>query len=843
MTMDRGYAAIVLAMGDVPMRARANAGRSLEQLLGHGVHVAMVAATLPTSKFGAIRLGPARRWHCRPLEGGYEVMTVDGAGPTTVHIADVELPQWLLEQFWDLGVGPASTAFVGLNGTWTQTGSGSPRRIPPQNAATFLDGQVARRRECRIPDLDLTPGWTLPLDDDDPSRRRVIETLLSLGDTRFATRGTPSDPAVDHEPLVAASGVYTQPEGPDQHLLPAAGWTQLVATGQDVARRRLLDLRSGVLLDEADREGRIRVMRLMSLARPGVTALRAEDPTRTITPVHAPGPVPPAASPADHVVDGMHTTLGTSAIVAVARTDVTETTTQRVIDRVAVYEVHRPESVTGVTARQQLDLAAGLGFDQLLSEQRIAWARRWADADVVIEGDPDAQVAIRFCLFHLMASVPTEGEAAVGARGLSGHAYAGHVFWDADVYVLPFLAATHPRAARAMLQYRIRRLPEARALAARHGHRGARFPWESAASGIDVTPRFAEGPNGEVIPILTGQHEDHISADVAWAASHYVDWSGDTAFLVDGPGRALIVETAEYWASRIRIGSDGRGHIDDVIGPDEYHERVNDNAYTNIMARWNLRRAADLLAAELPDMSANWCHLADALADGYDTQSKIHEQFAGYRTLEPLMIGRVATPPIAADMLLGRDRIRETQVIKQADVVMLHHLVPDDLAPGSLVADLDHYLPRTAHGSSLSPAIHAAVLARAGRPDEALGWFRIAARLDLDDLTGTTAGGLHLAAMGGAWQAIAQGFLGMRISRTGELSIDPCLPSGWDGLELRCRVRGRQVHVRADHAELAVQSDGPLVVRSGGAAVTVDGTWTTPLAATERSRVRSEGRR
>ncbi len=192
-----------------------------------------------------------------------------------------------------------------------------------------------------------------------------------------------------------------------------------------------------------------------------------------------------------------------------------------------------------------------------------------------------------------MASVADSGEAAVGARGLTGAAYRGHVFWDGDIFVFPFLAATHPEAARAMLEYRIRRLPAARAAATRE--RPGRAPLPVGVGGVGRrrhTPARARTAPGELIPIRTGLLEEHVTADVAWAAACYIDWTGDEEFAA-GPGRELLVETARYWASRIRLDADGRGHIYGVIGPDEYHEPVDDNAYTNVMARWNLRRAAE----------------------------------------------------------------------------------------------------------------------------------------------------------------------------------------------------------------------------------------------------------
>ena len=183
-------------------------------------------------------------------------------------------------------------------------------------------------------------------------------------------------------------------------------------------------------------------------------------------------------------------------------------------------------------------------------------------------------------------------------------------------------------------------------------------------------------------------------ADVAWAASTYVDWTGDQAFLSEaGPGLPLLVETARYWQSRVRFDRVGRAHIYGVVGPDEYHEPVDDNAFTNVMARWNLRRAvraAEGAVGGVGDFERlAWIETADALVDGFDRRTGLYEQFAGFYRLDPLVIKEVADRrPVAADALLGRDRVRRAQVVKQADVLMLHHMVPDEVAPGSLLTSL-----------------------------------------------------------------------------------------------------------------------------------------------------------
>jgi trehalose/maltose hydrolase-like predicted phosphorylase len=412
-----------------------------------------------------------------------------------------------------------------------------------------------------------------------------------------------------------------------------------------------------------------------------------------------------------------------------------------------------------------------------------------------------------------MGCAADNGEAAIGARGLTGPGYNGHVFWDADVFVLPFLAATHPAAARAALEYRVRRLAASREVAREEGRSGARFAWESAASGFDVTPKLARDRAGHEVAILTGEREEHIVADVAWGCACYVDWSGDEDFR-DGPGRELVVETARYWASRLEWDGAGRAHIRGVIGPDEYHEMVDDNAYTNVMARWNLRRAClqttndDVEAAE----RAAWGAGADALVDGLTGTGGLYEEFAGFFDLEPIVIAELAPRrPIAADLLLGRDRLAGAQVVKQADVLMLHHLVPDELAPGSLSANLAFYEPRTAHGSSLSPGIHAALLARDGKLPQALEALRLTSRIDLDDISESTAGGVHLAAMASLWQAVVMGFAGVR-PRRGELLLDPHLPQSWELLEFPLIFRGAALTITITASETRVRSDRPTCI-------------------------------
>ncbi|WP_416382287.1 glycosyl hydrolase family 65 protein [Nocardia transvalensis] len=320
--------------------------------------------------------------------------------------------------------------------------------------------------------------------------------------------------------------------------------------------------------------------------------------------------------------------------------------------------------------------------------------------------------------------------------------------------------------------------------------------------------------------MLTGTREEHITADIAWAAHHYAEWTGTTDYL-DGPGRDLLTDTARYWASRLRVDEHGHAHLDGVIGPDEYHELVDDNAYTNLMARWNLRRAAALTPRDRGEEGefATWRTLADRIVDGLHPDGR-YEQFTGYFDLEPLTADTVTRrPPVAADVLLGQARVAGSQLIKQPDVLMAHHLIPEELAPGTLPINLDYYGPRTTHGSSLSPAIMATLLARAGRPDHALTMLQPALRMDLDDHTATTAGGLHLATLGGVWQAVLTGFAGIRV-RDGILTIRPHLPARWPRLGVAFHCLGRRVRLDITDRGLTVHTDGPLTVAAADTAPT-----------------------
>ncbi|WP_437937017.1 glycoside hydrolase family 65 protein [Sorangium sp. So ce341] len=479
----------------------------------------------------------------------------------------------------------------------------------------------------------------------------------------------------------------------------------------------------------------------------------------------------------------------------------------------------------------------------VLGEHARAWAERWRRADVEIDGAPKIERALRFALYHLIgAANPDDPRCSIGARGLSGEAYRGHVFWDTETFLVPFYTHCYPEAARALLLYRHRTLAGARRKARSLGYEGALYAWESADTGDETTPPLLVTPFGEVVRVLSGEQEHHISADVAYAAHAYGRATGDLEF-ERGEGAEILVETARFWASRAEIGPDGLAHIRRVIGPDEYHEAVDDNAFTNWMARYNLRAAAavvgrgaargDVLAAlDLrPEEVERWRDVADRMALGLDPRTGLIEQFAGYFRLEPFAIADYAVRSAPIDVLLGRARTQACQVVKQADVVQLIALLWGAVPAGARRESFLYYEPRTAHGSSLSPGAHALVAARLDLHAHAARYFDQTADIDLGNTMGNAAGGVHVAAMGSLWQAVAFGAAGLtRVPRSAlaarlppappwpdedeAIGVEPHLLPGWRHLKIPISWRGRalEIHVEDGAVEVALEGSAPLPI-------------------------------
>jgi trehalose/maltose hydrolase-like predicted phosphorylase len=486
----------------------------------------------------------------------------------------------------------------------------------------------------------------------------------------------------------------------------------------------------------------------------------------------------------------------------------------------------------GQRAQDKIDSERQLGWSGVVTQHEAAWAGRWRCSDVEIEGDAEAQRALRFALYHLnSAANPADERVSIAARGLTGNDYHGHVFWDTEIFLLPFYILTWPEAARALLMYRFHTLDAARAKARKLGWRGALYAWESAATGSESAPEHVIGPNGQSIEILPGTEEQHISADIAYAVWQYWQATGDEDFLLHA-GAEILLETARFWTSRAQPEADGRRHIRRVIGPDEYHDNIDDNAYTNSMARWNILHGlavASMLRERWPEYwkllsrqlslgdaeLQRWLNIAESIATGFDPRTRLFEQFAGYFGLEDINLAAYADRTVPMDVILGRERTRQSQVIKQADVVMLLALLPEVFAPGAAEANFQYYDPRCGHGSSLSRVMHGFVAARLGKVEMALRYFREAATIDLSDSQGAITGGVHIATQGGLWMTAVFGFAGLSLCEDG-LVIDPDLPAEWRSLTFGAHWRGRRVKIRIERAtgrlEATLESGAPMPI-------------------------------
>ena len=452
------------------------------------------------------------------------------------------------------------------------------------------------------------------------------------------------------------------------------------------------------------------------------------------------------------------------------------------------------------------------GYEQLLAESNQVWETYWQRSRVQLESqNSQDQIALDFALYHLFAMTPAHNEkCSIAAKGLTGEGYKGHVFWDTEVFLLPFHLMTQPEIARQLLSYRWRNLAGALAKARKNGWQGALFPWESAWSGEEETPEFA------AINIRTGLRqkvasavaEHHLVADIAWAVDAYYQVTGEDGFMRER-GVALLLETARFWMSRA-VEANGRLELHDVIGPDEYTEHVNNNAYTNYLAYHNVERARHYLQHfALPDddfirqadrfLERIW--LPEAREDHVIAQD---DSFFSKPTLDLTSYKeQQGTQAILLDY--SRAEVNEMQILKQADVVMLAYMLPWQFTPAQLAANLDYYEPRTIHDSSLSKAIHGVIAARCGRREQAYQFWQQACLIDLGDEPHSCDDGIHAVATGAIWLGAVQGFAGLTVE-CGELHLNPCLPEQWQSISLPFAWQGARIQLTLTHQQLSVTS-------------------------------------
>lgn len=429
-----------------------------------------------------------------------------------------------------------------------------------------------------------------------------------------------------------------------------------------------------------------------------------------------------------------------------------------------------------------------------------AWDALWSASAVEIEGDETAQLYLNDSLYHLHCIAPRYAQTSqsIPARGLSGQAYKGAIFWDTEIFLLPFFAYTEPQFAKKLVQYRIDTLPGAQEKAREYGYEGAFYAWESQEGGregctdFNVTDVFTKRP----VRTYFRDKQIHISGDIVYAMAHYAKISGDDSVL-RGAGAEVIRSVARFYRSRAYRKVDGEMlEFTDVIGPDEYHERVDNNAFTNRLAEFCFAQAAKLDAAEGKHSS-----FADLLVRKPQVVDGVIEQFAGYFRLEDVRL---------SDIKLRLKHPREywgtpsgvafpTQIIKQADVITMLQLFEEEVTDETVLANWNYYEPRTEHGSSLSACMYALTACRVGNAKVAYQLFLKSAGADMCCDGKTWAGdvyigGTHPAAAAGAWQIAVFGFAGLRL-RDGILSAEPHLPSNIQKISFPVIVQGKHYRV------------------------------------------------
>ena len=514
-----------------------------------------------------------------------------------------------------------------------------------------------------------------------------------------------------------------------------------------------------------------------------------------------------------HVLEGdaaarVETTLAADRSETVVTADLTPGSHLRVVKYVT-YQTSRsvPPQDLAERCRRTLDRTVAAGYQALADAQRENLDRFWSRADVEVvdrRAPVRVQQAVRWNLFQLcQASWRIEG-ASIPAKGLTGSAYDGHYFWDTETYVLPFLAYTEPHIARNILRFRHSMLPKARERAAMLDLRGALFPWRTI--------------NGEESSALyqAGTAQYHLSADIAYAIRRYVDVRGDVDFLAE-VGAEILVETARMWEDLGFYADDGCFHLHGVTGPDEYTAVVNDNAFTNLMARLNLNYAVHALhlleersperhraltqdLALRPDELASWERAAAAMYVPHDEVRGITPQDESFLTRERWDLE--ATPAELFPLMLHFHPlvIYRRQVLKQADVVMAMFLVGNEFSLEQKRRNFAYYDPITTGDSSLSASIQSIVASEIGEEAAATRYFDFALLMDLADLAGNVSDGIHVASAAGAWMALVFGFGGVR-DFDGRLTIDPQLPQHLERLAFSLRFRDRQLRITLTHDE------------------------------------------
>lgn len=464
------------------------------------------------------------------------------------------------------------------------------------------------------------------------------------------------------------------------------------------------------------------------------------------------------------------------------------------------------------------------GYDNLRDSSAIKWQSFWQEKRVVITSKEKMdQLALDFSLYHIEVMTPAHDERfSVGAKGLTGEGYKGHVFWDTEIFIAPFHLFTEPEIAKKLLLYRYLHIKEAKEKAAKNGYEGTLFPWESAFTGMEETPEFA------AINIITGQRqkvasalaEHHIVADIAYAVVQYYQNTLDEGF-ISKEGLELLKETARFWISRA-TEDNGQLSIKDVIGPDEYTEHIDNNTYTNYMAYYNVEHALQYMEKYNDideDLAQKATDFLNRLYLPQPNDEDIIPQDDTFLSKPEIDLTMYKQEQGSQAILLdySRQEVNEMQILKQADVVMLLYLFPNLFQSEVVKKNLQYYEEHTIHDSSLSKAIHSIVAARCEDKENSYRFFQEACLIDLGPNPKSSDEGLHAASLGANWLATIFGFanISMDINR---LIISPKLPDEWEKLYFPFQWQGSKLEITITHRTITIkkQSGPPLTIEING---------------------------
>jgi kojibiose phosphorylase len=753
---------------------------------------------------------------------------------------------------------------------------------PAERFEGLLDGHGRITRRDNLQNLTLAElrqmgvadeTWTVVQDEFSAANQHHMETVFTIGNGYFASRGSLEEGYPGDHPLTLAHGIFDDMPVAFTELVNLPNWLDVelwvderpfrLDQGQILHFHRTLNLYQGILRREVRWQSPDGVVvdlsfeRFASYAREHVAGLRL-----LVTAVNQPCHITLHSGINGHVANDdllhwrqmeqgesesgevwwhgrtRHTDIELGVAARVETTVETAVICQQCpgqprftisqpldsaqtiqIDKLVSYAATRdavPEAAD-VVGRALQNVHAH-HYDDLRLLQQNAWAQLWRDCDVIIEGDDEAQLAVRFNLFQLLiAAAQHDDRVSIGAKTLSGLGYRGHVFWDTEIFILPFFTFTKPELTRNMLLYRYHTLAGARQKAAVNGYEGAQYAWESAATGEEVTPTWVPhfSDRTQLVRIWTGDIQIHISADIAYAIMQYWRVTGDDAFLRDY-GAEMILDTARFWGSRAEREETAVGHryaFRNVIGPDEYHDHVDNNCYTNYVARGHLQTALELLdwlksnqpakARQLitdlqitDDVLAHWQDVIAHTIFLYDVETGLIDQFENFFGLEEVSPEFIAQADKSLQVIFGIEGANRRQVLKQGDVIMLLCLFRDQFDRKTWQTNWDTYMPKTDHvyGSSLGPSFHAWAACEMGRPEEAYAHFMLAARADLRNPRGNAGDGIHAGSAGGLWQALVFGFAGLRLTEDGR-TLSPRLPDHWQRLAFNYRHRGERWRV------------------------------------------------